>query len=144
MSSDATQVYGKKAGGIALVIGLIGLAVAGVGFFQGYNADDPRPLMSWLIGIAFWLSMAVGMLFLTQIWYVFHARWPTIIRRQCEHFFAVFPILFVLFIPLLVVTYTHENPGLLWKWLNPENVVPGGHGTVADDPLANSGRKRHY
>jgi len=136
MSSDAPQVYGKKVGGISLIIGLIGLAIAGFGFLQGYNASDARPLMSWLIGIAFWLSMAVGMLFLTQIWYVFHARWPTIIRRQCEHFFAVFPWLFLLFIPLLVITYTHENPGLLWKWLNPDNVVPGGHGTVGEDPLA--------
>ncbi|ADE53051.1 hypothetical protein [Coraliomargarita akajimensis] len=135
MSSDATNANGTKVGGIAFVVGLVGLAIAAVGFFQGYSNDDPRPIMSWLIGIAFWLSMAVGMLFLTQIWYVFHARWPIILRRQTEHFFAVFPVLFVLFIPLLVITYTHENPGLLWKWLNPANALPG-HGTVGEDPIA--------
>lgn len=134
MSSDVTNASGKNIGGIALIVGLVGLVIAGFGFLQGYQASDPRLLMSWLIGVAFWFSIAVGMLFLTQIWYVFHARWPVIIRRQCEHFFSVFPILLVLFIPLLVVTYTHENPGLLWKWLGGANELPG-HGTVADDPI---------
>ena len=134
MSSESTQATGRNVGLIALVIGLIGLAVAGIGFYQGWQDNDPRPLMSWLIGIAFWLSIAVGMLFLTQIWYVFHARWPVVIRRQCEHFMAVFPWLFLLFIPLMLVPFLHDNPGLLWKWMNGVNALPG-HGTVADDPL---------
>src|SRR6056297_2253621 len=101
MSSESTQKTGKNPGTIALIVGLIGLAIAGFGFYQGWEANDVRPLMSWLIGIAFWLSIAVGLLFLTQIWYVFHARWPIVVRRQCEHFLSVFPWLFLLFIPLL-------------------------------------------
>jgi len=134
MSSESTQATGKNVGLIAFVIGLIGLAVAGFGFYQGWQAGDVRPLMSWLIGIAFWLAIAVGLLFLIQIWYVFHARWPVVIRRQCEHFLAAFPWLFLLFIPLLLVPFFHENPGLIWKWMNGFNALPG-HGTVADDPL---------
>lgn len=134
MSSESTQATGKNVGLIAFVIGLVGLAVAGIGFYQGWQDNNPRPLMSWLMGIAFWLSIAVGMLFLTQIWYVFHARWPIVIRRQCEHFMTVFPWLFLLFIPLLLVPFLHENPGLLWKWMNGVNELPG-HGTVGEDPL---------
>lgn len=134
MSSESTQATGKNPGTIALVIGLIGLAIAGFGFYQGWQAHDVRPLMSWLIGIAFWLSIAVGLLFLIQIWYVFHARWPVVIRRQAEHFLSVFPWLFLLFIPLLLVPFLHENPGLLWKWMNGVNELPG-HGTVGEDPL---------
>ena len=132
MSSDATNANGRNVGMIALVIGLLGLAIAGFGFFKGFQAHDARPLMSWLIGIGFWLSMAVGMLFLTQIWYVFHARWPVIIRRQCEHFFAVFPVLFVLFIPLLAVTFT-SDAGLLWQWMDGTNPLP--RGSVGEDPI---------
>lgn len=125
---------GKNPGAIALVIGIVGLVVAGFGFMQGWQAGDVRPLMSWLIGLAFWLAIAVGLLFLVQIWYVFHARWPVIVRRQAEHFLSVFPWLFLLFIPLLLVPFLHENPGLLWKWMNGVNPLPG-HGTVGEDPL---------
>ena len=134
MSSDANNAAINRTAGIALVVGLLGLAIAAFGFYQGYSSGDARPLMSWLIGIAFWLSIAVGMLFLTQIWYVFHARWPTIIRRQCEHAFAAFPVLFVLFLPLLAVTFSEDHAGLLWKWLDGANQL-AGHGTVGEDPI---------
>lgn len=134
MSSDATNDKGTNVGGIAFIIGLIGLVIAGIGFFQGLGDGDARPLMSWLIGIGFWLSIGLGMLFLTLIWYVFHARWPTIIRRQCEHCFAAFPWLLLLFIPLLLVPLFHDNPGILWKWMDGTNALPG-HGTVGEDPL---------
>ena len=89
--------------------------------------------MSWLIGIGFWLSIAVGMLFLTQIWYVFHARWPVIIRRQCEHAFAVFPYSSCSSFPCWLVLW-HDQAGLLWKWLDGVNELPG-HGTVGEDPI---------
>ncbi len=134
MSSDTTNSKGSNVGLIALVVGVIGIAIALFGFMQGWNNDDARPLMSWLIGFAFWLSIAIGMLFLTQIWYVFHARWPVIIRRQCEHFMAAFPYLLVLFLPLLAIPFLHDNPGVLWKWMNGANELPG-HGTVGEDPL---------
>lgn len=134
MSSEATNDNAGKVGGIALIAGVIGLVVAVFGLIRGIGADDARPLMSWLIGIGFWLSIAVGMLFLTQIWHVFHARWPTVIRRQCEHCFSAFPWLFLLFLPLAIIPFVHDNPGILWKWMGGSNPLPG-HGTVATDPL---------
>lgn len=135
MSSDATHDTSKKVGVISLVVGLIGIIIAGIGFIQGLAADDARPLMSWLVAMTFWLSIAVGMLFLVMIWYVFHARWPVIIRRQCEHCMAVFPYLLLLFVPFLLVVMFHDNPGILWKWMSGINELPGGHGLVQDDPL---------
>ena len=87
---------------IALAIGIFGLTIAGYGIFSCLGTSDPsRGFLSWLIGFSFWLSIALGLLFITQIWYVFHARWPIIIRRQCEHFISIFPWLFILFLPLL-------------------------------------------
>jgi len=134
MSSEAHPAQGKPIGVIALVVGLVGLAIAAFGLIQGLQADEARPLMSWLIGIAFWLSIAVGMLFVTQIWYVFHARWPVVVRRQCEHCFSVFPWLLLLFLPLLAIPLFSDNPGILWKWMNPLQELPG-QGTVGTDPL---------
>jgi hypothetical protein len=134
MSSDTTNSKGSNVGLIALVVGIVGIVIALFGFKQGWDDGDVRPIMSWLIGIGFWLSIAIGMLFLTQIWYVFHARWPTIIRRQCEHGMAAFPYLLVLFLPLLATVYFHDDAGILWKWMNGANHLPG-HGTVGEDPL---------
>lgn len=127
----------NSVGLFALIIGAIGISVAGFGFYQGLTSEDARPLLSWLIGIAFWLSIALGVLFLTQIWYVFHARWPTIIRRQCEHCFSALPWLFLLFLPLLLIPFVSDNPGILWKWMDGTNLLPGGHELVQDDPLYN-------
>jgi hypothetical protein len=134
MSSDATHAQANKVGLIALVVGIIGIAISAIGLRQGWVSNDPRPFMSWLIGMGFWLSIAIGMTFLTLIWYVFHARWPVIIRRQCEHCMAAFPYLLVLFLPLLAIPFFHENPGLLWKWMNGLNELPG-HGTVGEDAI---------
>jgi hypothetical protein len=105
MSSDTTNSKGSQVGLIALVVGIVGIVIALFGFKQGWDTGEVRPIMSWLIALGFWLSIAIGMLFLVQIWYVFHARWPTIIRRQCEHFMAAFPYLLVLFLPLLAIPF---------------------------------------
>lgn len=137
MSSEITNSTGNRSsqtGLVALILGIIGISVALFGFRQGWNSGDVRPVMSWLVALAFWFSIAAGMLFLIQIWYVFHARWPTIIRRQCEHGIAAFPYLLLCFLPLLAVPFLHENPGFLWKWMNGLNELPG-HGTVGEDPL---------
>lgn len=136
MNAECTHLgeRGAKVGRVALIVGAIGLVVALIGFFQGIAKEDARPLMSWLIGVSFWLSIAVGLLFLVQIWHVFHARWPVIVRRQCEHCFAAFPYLFLLFLPLLLVPLLSDNPGVLWKWMDGTNELPG-HGTVAQDPF---------
>jgi hypothetical protein len=135
MSSDVNNAQANKVGGIALIVGIAGIILAAVGLLQGWNAGDARPFMGWLLGLGFWMSIAIGMTFLTLIWYVFHARWPVIIRRQCEHGMAAFPWLLLLFIPLLAIPLCHENPGLLWKWMNGSNLLPG-HGTVGEDSIA--------
>jgi len=134
MSSDAHHAQANKVGSIALIVGLIGIAFAAVGLLQGWNESDARPFMGWLLGIGFWMSIAIGMTFLTLIWYVFYARWPVIIRRQCEHGMAAFPWLLLLFLPLLAIPLFHENPGLLWKWMSGLNELPG-HGTVGEDAI---------
>ena len=136
MSDPQDRQKINSAGFFALLIGLVGLAIAGFGIYSGLDSSDPaRGFLSWLIGLSFWLSIALGLLFITQIWYVFHARWPTLIRRQCEHFISVFPWLFLLFLPLFIVPQMIGEPGILWKWLDGTNALPGGSATVQEDPL---------
>ena len=63
MSSDTINSRGKQVDLIALVVGIVGIVIALFGFKQGWDAGEVRPIMSWLIALSFWLSIAIGMLF---------------------------------------------------------------------------------
>lgn len=143
-NSNLTALSGvsyPKLSKISLLVGLVGLAIAGIAFVNGVQTGDQRPLFGWLIGLSYWLCLGVGMLFLTMIWYLFDAGWPVIIRRQYEHALEGFKWLFLLFLPLLAVAWGWNgaggwdgDPGLIWQWMNPDKEIVGG-GTVAQDVL---------
>jgi hypothetical protein len=123
----------------ALIVGLVGLGIALVGLFLGVSNHDNRPLVGWLIGFGFWFSMCVGMLYLVILFYLFDAGWSIIVRRQLEHALAAFPILVLCFLPLLLIAVGAfgSGPGgpegLLWKWLDPTQNIPGG-APIANNP----------
>lgn len=120
---------------VLFIIGIIALAFAGFQGYQGLIANDSRPLFSWLLGFGVFFSMSIGMLMLVMIFYLFGAGWPVIIRRQLEHALAALPWLAMIFLPLLaIVWFNTENVGIMWNWMDPENIIPGGH-TVGHDPL---------
>ena len=117
--------------GLALGIGLAGLALTVVGFF----VSDPRGVaLSWLLAVGFWTLIALGMLVLVLLHHIFDAGWSTVIRRQFEHGLAAFKWLFLLFLPLVALS-AYLKPGLVWIWMNPLAVLPGTHETVGEDPL---------
>ena len=64
MSSDTINSKGNQVGLTALVVGIVGIVIALFGFKQGWETGEVRPIMSWLIALGFWLSIAIGMLFL--------------------------------------------------------------------------------
>ncbi len=118
---------------LPLGIGLAGLAVAAAGFF----VDGPQAAAAgWLTAIVFWVGIAVGMLFLIMLGYIFDAGWSVVLRRQVEHVVSVFQWLAILFLPLLLLSWFYQ-PDLLWRWMNPDFdfASVGGHGTVATDIL---------
>ncbi len=116
--------------GIAVLFLLVGLW----GFWRGVQLGDARPLISWLLGLAFWLAVGIGMLLLIMLWYVFGSGWSVILRRQLEHAMTAFPLLALTFIPFLLLLWWHDSPGLLWKWADPQALLPGGE-HVAQDAL---------
>jgi len=133
--ADAASAGGKKPlDWLFLIAGLIGLAIAGVGIIIGVSTGDPRPVKSWLVGLSFWLSMGIGMLFLVMMFYIFDAGWAVVVRRQLEHGLAAFKWLALLFVPLLVVALLVPNYAVTWKWMNPSLLYPGGP-EIASDPL---------
>lgn len=119
-----------------LIAGLVLMALSAIGLFTGSEADPSRPFIGWLLGISFWLSVLIGMLFLLMIWWMFDAGWSVIVRRQVEHAISAFPLLAVIFLPLVVMSLTMQDSGSVpWIWMDPAASVPGGHGSVSGDVL---------
>lgn len=136
--SAAASSGGKKDFSvIALIVGLLGLGVALFGLYSDLSHDHGRVAQSWLIGFGFWMAILIGMLFLTQITYLFDAGWAVIIRRQWENAFAAFPWMALMLVPVVALPFfVGENTGAVWKWMNPDYVLPGIHDTmVKDDAL---------
>ncbi len=117
--------------GLALGVGLAGIALTVAGFFVA----DPRGVaLSWLMAVGYWTLIVVGMLMLVLIHHIFDASWGIVIRRQFEHALAALKWLLLLFLPLLLLS-AYLKPGLVWLWMNPHAVLPGGHETVGEDVL---------
>ena len=133
--SSTTSNGSRYWANLSLFIGISGLSLAGYGLLQGLGQHDPRPIFSWLIGVSFWMSIALGMLFMVMIWYIFGAQWAVIVRRQMEHGLAAFKWLVLAFAPLLVIVlFGGEQRAIIWQWMDPDTLLPGGE-TVATDPL---------
>lgn len=119
------------AAGKALIIGFIGLALTLVGVL--ISPDKHGPVMSYLVGITYWVAIAIGFLLLILIHHIVDASWSVVVRRQWEHTLSAFKWLFVLFLPLLVFAWI--NPGFVWPWMDLNHALHGGHGTVGQDVL---------
>lgn len=109
--------------GTMLTIGLIFTALTAVGLFFG---SGDRLAMSWLIAVVFWTVVSLGMLIMVLLHHIFDAGWSTIIRRPLEHWIGVFPMLAVLFAPLVLVSLFGPHD-IVWKWMD--------HDAVAGDIL---------
>jgi hypothetical protein len=119
-----------------LIAGLVLIALSAIGLFTGSDVDPSRPFIGWLLGISFWLSILIGMLFLMMIWWMFDSGWSVIIRRQMEHAVSAFPFIGLIFLPLVILSLVSAGSGEVpWIWMNGDALVPGGHGTVSADVL---------
>lgn len=119
-----------------LIAGIVFTILSAVGLFMVSEADPARPFLGWLLGISFWLSILIGMLFLVMILTMFDAGWSVLLRRQMEHALAAMPWMGLFMVPLLLLSLFSADGGqVAWIWMNPDAPVPGGHGTVSQDVL---------
>jgi len=119
----------KDWSGIALVAGILFLALSFLGIWLGFARGDARPAYGVLIMFSFYLSIGLGMLLLIMLHHLFGAGWSVIPRRQLEHGITIFPWLGLVFVPFLLISYltAGEDQGFIWKWFNET--------AVADDVL---------
>ena len=97
---------------LALGIGIAGVVVCAVlAFF-----DPTQFFRSYLIGFVFWAGVALGCLAILMLYHMVGGRWGFLIRRILEAGTRTFPLLAVLFLPVLF--------GAKWifAWARPEEV----------------------
>ena len=135
-SGDSLAATARRdPGRAALILGLVGVGLALVGLGLGVGKEDPRAFLGFLLGGSFWLSMAIGMLFLVVLSYIFDAGWMVVVRRPLEHGLGAFRWLALLFAPLLVLALLFPGNGSVpWIWMGLANPTATGE-PVGSDPL---------
>src|SRR3954470_3779290 len=83
-------------GAVFLIIGALVASKSEVGLARQFG-------FSWLTAFMFFLSIAMGGLFLTFAHHLFDASWSVPIRRTTEHLACLSLPLFFLFIPVAVL-----------------------------------------
>ena len=81
------------------------MTVGGVLCVAGAGISLQEFGFSWLVAFMFYLSIALGALFLVMVHHLTDAGWSVGIRRFCEHIASLlFPWLAILFIPVLLLS----------------------------------------
>ncbi len=108
---DSVVPLGEKAAGwfrnLLLIVG-----ASGLGLIIGVVADPKQFFHSYLFGYVFVLDIALGALFWTMIHHVSDAGWSVGLRRIFENMNRALIPLAVLFVPILIGTFT----GNLYVW----------------------------
>lgn len=124
----APEASTASAASKALIVGILGLVVTALGAVVA--PEKHGVALSYLVGIAYWTAIAIGFLLMVLIHHAVDASWSVVIRRQWEHGLAAFKWLFVLFLPLLILSWM--KPGFVWPWMDPHHVLHGTETVGAD------------
>jgi len=97
---------------------LVLAVVGGVLSLIGAVVDHVQFAYSWFFAFYFFFTIALGGFFWVTLHYACDSAWSVLPRRIWENMLGLFPLFFVLFIPLL----WPEFRDVLWKWLgHPED-----------------------
>ncbi|MFG0316142.1 MAG: quinol:cytochrome C oxidoreductase [Planctomycetota bacterium JB042] len=101
----------------------LGLVMLAVGVGLGYTAEDHfhKFLCSYLTSYMFLLSLCLGGLFFTMVHHLVGAKWFVAVRRVAEVLAGGFPLMAVLFLPILVPMLMGNHH--LYHWTDPERVA---------------------
>lgn len=99
---------------ISFAVGAVGLAVSA---YLGSTHNDHWAsfLFSYLVAFMFVLSIGLGMLFFVTLQHLTRAGWSVVLRRQAEFIAAAVPMLFVLFLPILISTLMGSHALFHWN-----------------------------
>jgi hypothetical protein len=73
-----------------------------------------QALRSWLLGFCLWGGIGIGSIGILLLQYLTGGAWGVVIRRICEAASRTLPVVFLLFLPILI------GAGSLYGWTHPE------------------------
>ena len=109
------------------------LAVFSLGLAAWGGFMSPKQFaFSWLFAFTFFFTITMGSLFWILVHHAVDADWSVVVRRQLENIAWLFPVLAVLFIPIVL------NARTLFSWMNiphGENVLLDGKAPYLNQPF---------
>jgi hypothetical protein len=107
----------------AVIVAGVGIVLAIIGFVM----NDVQFYRSYLMAYMFWFGLTVGSLGLLMIQHMTGGAWGMVIRRNVEAASRLFPLMGLLFVPLLVALLTHK----LYIWTqDPSHWSPEMQGII--------------
>ncbi len=95
------KVLERFEGGKRLLLGSMSVGVAGLMLTAvGFVLEPRRTLFAYLVGVAYWLGIAVGSLILLASFHASNAKWPVVVRRMLEKMSVACIVFVPLFIPI--------------------------------------------
>jgi hypothetical protein len=98
----------------ALIIGAVGLIACVAGIF----IDTPQLIRSWLYGFIVWIAIPVGAFGIYMLHNLVGGAWGFLIRRLLSAAIRTLPLMFVLFIPVIIDLLGGNS--VLYPWARPE------------------------
>jgi hypothetical protein len=93
-----------------------GLSIIGIILsVVGAATDHVQFAYSWFFAFYFFFTIALGSFFWVTLHYACDSDWSVLARRTWENILGLFPVLLVIFIPLLWPDFRD----VLWKWMSP-------------------------
>ena len=97
---------------IFLGLAIVGLVLSVIGAF----VNPTQFAYSWFLAFYYFMTIALGSFFWVTLHYACDSEWSVIIRRTWENVLGLLPVLFVIFLPILIFPPLHET---LWRWMQP-------------------------
>jgi len=103
-----------------------GLMMLVIAVCLGFAAKDAfsQFFHAYLVSYAFFLSLCLGALFFVAVNHLVSSRWMVVVRRLSEVLAAGFPLMAVLFLPILIPILAGNHS--LYHWTDP-HYVEGDH-----------------
>lgn len=117
---DASKIAKLKLASGALA--LVGLLASLYLLFFAPEAARGKFAYSWVFGLFYFMTLAMGGCFWTLLHNAANASWGTSVRRIWENLGSVLPWLGLLAIPLLLPSVQH----FLYEWMNVHRAAPAG------------------
>jgi hypothetical protein len=115
-ASYTTPVETKGLQQRGLIVGLVALLLCVAGAFL-LPGGKTQFFHAYLVGYVFWTGVSVGSLAILMLHHLSGGGWGLVIRRILEAATRVIPLMFVLFIPLILGMKT------LYEWTHAEEVA---------------------